>query len=29
VDLFGGVRRTIEASGALADATVDERRRCR
>ena len=26
VDLFGGVRRTVEATGALADATVDERR---
>jgi multidrug efflux system outer membrane protein len=26
VDLFGGVRRSIEAAGALADATEDERR---
>lgn len=26
VDLFGGVRRTIEAAGAVADATVNERR---
>jgi NodT family efflux transporter outer membrane factor (OMF) lipoprotein len=26
VDLFGGIRRTVEAAGALADATVDERR---
>ncbi len=26
VDLFGGVRRTVEAAGDVADATVDERR---
>jgi NodT family efflux transporter outer membrane factor (OMF) lipoprotein len=26
VDLFGGIRRSIEAAGAAADATVDERR---
>jgi NodT family efflux transporter outer membrane factor (OMF) lipoprotein len=26
VDLFGGIRRTIEAAGAVADATVNERR---
>jgi NodT family efflux transporter outer membrane factor (OMF) lipoprotein len=26
VDLFGGIHRTIEAAGAVADATVDERR---
>jgi NodT family efflux transporter outer membrane factor (OMF) lipoprotein len=26
VDLFGGIRRTVEAAGAFADATVDERR---
>ncbi|HUO07963.1 MAG TPA: efflux transporter outer membrane subunit [Phycisphaerae bacterium] len=26
VDLFGGIRRTIEAAGALAEATEDERR---
>ena len=26
VDLFGGIRRSIEAAGALADATVDQRR---
>ena len=26
VDLFGGVRRSVEAAGALADASEDERR---
>jgi multidrug efflux system outer membrane protein len=26
VDLFGGIRRSVEAAGALAEATVDERR---
>src|SRR5206468_1067006 len=26
VDLFGGIRRTVEAAGALAEATVDQRR---
>jgi outer membrane protein, multidrug efflux system len=26
IDLFGGIRRSIEAAGALADATVNERR---
>src|SRR5260221_3663275 len=26
VDLFGGIRRSVEAAGAMAEATVDERR---